>query len=65
MSLRFRLYKSIGGQGGFGVNQTGTRVQCQKCGSQALISKGGEGTVKCCGEPMVPAGQPATKSASS
>jgi hypothetical protein len=40
------------------VNQTGTKLSCQVCGSQLAVIKGGEGQVNCCGQAMeVVAGQ--------
>jgi len=35
------------------ANQLGKRYVCEKCGSEMIITKGGEGTIKCCGQPMV------------
>lgn len=34
------------------ANQVGKRYQCTKCGSEMIVTKGGEGTLVCCGEPM-------------
>ena len=34
------------------ANQTGKRYNCAKCGSEFIVTKGGEGTVICCSEPM-------------
>jgi desulfoferrodoxin-like iron-binding protein len=33
-------------------NQTGKRYVCKVCGSEMLVTKGGNGTLQCCGEPM-------------
>ena len=29
-----------------------TSVYCPKCGSEFIVTRGGEGTVTCCGQPM-------------
>ena len=34
------------------ANQVGKRYYCAKCGSEFIITRGGEGTVVCCGQPM-------------
>ena len=34
------------------ANQTGKRYSCSKCHSEIIVTKGGNGIVKCCGEPM-------------
>ena len=34
------------------ANQIGKRYICAKCGSEIVVTKGGEGTLKCCGQPM-------------
>ncbi|GAG41997.1 unnamed protein product, partial [marine sediment metagenome] len=28
------------------------RYRCPKCGSEFIVTKGGEGTITCCGQPM-------------
>ena len=33
-------------------NLLGKRMTCPDCGAQALVTKGGEGQVECCGKPM-------------
>lgn len=33
-------------------NKVGKRYQCLKCGTELIVTRGGEGSVKCCGEPM-------------
>ncbi len=33
-------------------NQLGKRYQCEKCGSEVLCIKAGEGEAVCCGVPM-------------
>jgi desulfoferrodoxin-like iron-binding protein len=34
-------------------NQMGKRYMCGKCGVEVIITKGGSGTVVCCGQDMV------------
>jgi desulfoferrodoxin-like iron-binding protein len=34
------------------ANQVGKRYQCTKCGTEMIVTKGGEGELACCGEPM-------------
>ncbi len=34
------------------MNQVGKRFRCDECGSEALITKGGEGELHCCGSAM-------------
>ena len=34
------------------ANQIGKRYQCTKCGAQVIVTRAGEGTVNCCGQPM-------------
>jgi desulfoferrodoxin-like iron-binding protein len=34
------------------ANQAGKRLKCQSCGVEIVVTKGGEGTVICCGQPM-------------
>lgn len=34
------------------ANQAGKRYQCTKCGTEMIVTKGGEGTISCCGQPM-------------
>ncbi len=33
-------------------NQLGKRFQCEKCGTEVLCIKPGDGAVECCGVPM-------------
>ena len=35
------------------ANEIGKRYVCNKCGSEVIITRGGSGEVKCCGQPMV------------
>lgn len=34
------------------ANQLGKIYVCKKCGSQVIVTKAGDGTLKCCGEVM-------------
>jgi desulfoferrodoxin-like iron-binding protein len=34
------------------ANQIGKIYQCLKCGAQVIVTKGGSGTLKCCGTEM-------------
>jgi len=34
------------------ANQVGKRYQCTKCGAEMIVTKGGEGAVSCCDQPM-------------
>jgi hypothetical protein len=33
-------------------NALGKRYQCDKCGTEVLCNKAGDGLVECCGTPM-------------
>lgn len=33
-------------------NEVGKRYICKKCKAEFIITRGGKGTVSCCGEPM-------------
>jgi len=33
-------------------NQVGKRYKCSKCSAEVIVTRGGEGTVMCCGQPM-------------
>jgi Desulfoferrodoxin, N-terminal domain len=35
------------------ANVIGKRYVCDKCGSEFIITRGGDGAVSCCGKPMV------------
>ncbi|MEE2885469.1 MAG: desulfoferrodoxin [Chloroflexota bacterium] len=35
------------------ANETGKRYSCSQCGSQFVVTKGGNGTLTCCGEPVI------------
>lgn len=34
------------------ANQTGKRYICTKCGAEYMVTRGGQGTISCCGQPM-------------
>ena len=34
------------------ANEIGKRYRCPKCGSEFIVTRGGEGTIRCCGQPM-------------
>jgi desulfoferrodoxin-like iron-binding protein len=34
------------------ANQLGKMYICSKCGSQVIVTKGGNGALKCCGQEM-------------
>lgn len=34
------------------ANQAGKRYFCVKCAAEFIVTRGGEGTVSCCGQPM-------------
>lgn len=34
------------------ANQIGKRYHCAKCGSEFIVTRGGNGTMQCCGAPM-------------
>ena len=34
------------------ANEVGKRYQCEKCGSEFIVTKAGEGSLNCCGQPM-------------
>jgi hypothetical protein len=40
------------------MNQMGTKLICDECQAQVIVTKTGEGTVTCHGVPMRPAGSP-------
>ena len=35
------------------MNLLGTKLVCETCGAQAVVIKGGDGTVTCHGKPMI------------
>jgi desulfoferrodoxin-like iron-binding protein len=41
-------------------NQVGKRYFCERCGSEMLVTRAGEGLLTCCGEPMQLRGAPAS-----
>jgi desulfoferrodoxin-like iron-binding protein len=34
------------------ANQIGKRYICKKCGAELMVTRGGTGTLMCCGQPM-------------
>ena len=34
------------------ANQVGKRYLCAKCKAEVIVTRGGDGTVTCCGQPM-------------
>ncbi len=34
------------------ANEVGKRYICEKCGAEFIVTRGGEGQLKCCGQPM-------------
>jgi len=34
------------------ANAVGKRYRCVKCNCEFIVTKGGSGTLKCCGQPM-------------
>jgi ribosomal protein L37AE/L43A len=34
------------------VNELGKRYYCPKCGAEVIVTRGGDGIVHCCGQPM-------------
>jgi len=36
------------------ANQAGKRYECKKCGTEMIVTKGGDGALSCCGQPMEP-----------
>jgi desulfoferrodoxin-like iron-binding protein len=34
------------------MNETGKRYVCSTCGSELLVTRGGDGTLSCCNQPM-------------
>jgi hypothetical protein len=47
-----RLSSSIPGVSEKMANQLGKVYICGNCGSQVIVTKGGTGTIKCCGGAM-------------
>jgi len=35
------------------ANIVGKRYCCGVCGSESIVTKGGGGTLRCCGQPMI------------
>jgi desulfoferrodoxin-like iron-binding protein len=34
------------------ANTVGKRYVCKKCGVELMVTRGGTGTLQCCGQPM-------------
>jgi len=34
------------------ANEVGKRYVCKKCNSEFIVTKGGQGTISCCGQNM-------------
>jgi len=34
------------------ANEVGKRYICEKCGTEFIVTKAGEGNLNCCGQPM-------------
>lgn len=34
------------------ANEVGKRYICKKCGAELIVTRGGKGTLHCCGKPM-------------
>ncbi|MDO8635706.1 MAG: desulfoferrodoxin [Dehalococcoidia bacterium] len=34
-------------------NQVGKRYVCTKCGAEFIVTRGGDGTISCCNQPMI------------
>jgi len=48
-----RLSKGLNEKGGIEMaNQIGKRYCCSKCGAEIIVTKGGDGAIQCCGQPM-------------
>lgn len=45
------------------MNQVGKRFRCETCGSEVLVTKGGEGELRCCETVMEPVKPKKTASA--
>lgn len=39
--------------GAYMANEMGKRYRCDKCGTELIVTRAGEGGVKCCGQSMV------------
>lgn len=36
------------------ANKTGARLKCSACDGEVVVTRGGDGEVRCCGKPMDP-----------
>lgn len=34
------------------ANEVGKRYMCKECGAEFIVTRGGDGTLYCCGQPM-------------
>jgi len=34
------------------ANQIGKRYECKQCSTEMIVTRGGEGEITCCGQPM-------------
>lgn len=38
------------------MNNVGSRLQCEQCGSQLIVTRAGSGSLRCCGAELKPSG---------
>jgi len=43
--LRWKRWRNL-------ANQVGKRYQCTVCNTEMIVTKGGDGALACCGQPM-------------
>jgi desulfoferrodoxin-like iron-binding protein len=36
------------------ANKTGSRLKCAQCGGEVIVTRAGDGEVRCCGQKMDP-----------
>ena len=36
------------------MNSAGSRLKCETCGGEVVVTKAGDGEMQCCGKPMAP-----------
>jgi len=52
-AINYNISEKGSQEGGASMaNQVGKRYRCTKCGAEMIITKGGDGTITCCGQPM-------------
>ena len=44
--------------------RVGVRLRCEQCGSEAIVTAGGDAELQCCGSPMTVIFEPAPSEAS-